>query len=120
VPTAPSPDISEDAYTALEAAISETLRGRNFLKEHARRARRAETQILLSALQRIEARIGRMQVGAETMPTPADSAASSEAETGREEATREMQAAPAGPKDEPDPWAHLKMMSEEERAALFT
>ncbi len=120
MPTAPSPDISEDAYTALEAAISETLCGRNFLKEHARRARRAEMQVLLSALQRIEARIERMQSGAETVLTLANDVAPAQPEPYGNGLIPVMQEAPAKRDDAPDPWAHLKMMSEEERAALFT
>ncbi|MGL4635543.1 MAG: hypothetical protein ACRCWF_06165 [Beijerinckiaceae bacterium] len=41
-------------YEAIELAVMETDRGRNFLQEYARRNRHADTQVLLSALSRIE------------------------------------------------------------------
>jgi hypothetical protein len=52
----PRPDVpNEDAYQAFCAALSETARGRAFLAEFARRNRNADTELLLSALARLEA-----------------------------------------------------------------
>ncbi len=50
----PAP-ISEADYEAIEAAVMETARGRWFLAEYARRNRHADTNMLLKALDRIEA-----------------------------------------------------------------
>ena len=48
---------SEDDYRALCDALSESARGRAFLAEHARRSRDADTQALLAAITRLEARL---------------------------------------------------------------
>jgi nucleoid-associated protein YgaU len=45
---------SEADYEAIEAAVMETERGRRFLAEYARRNRHADTEVLLSAIGRIE------------------------------------------------------------------
>src|SRR5215471_15903255 len=50
--------LSEADYSAIEAAVMETERGRWFLAEYARRNRHADTTMLLSALDRIEAAMG--------------------------------------------------------------
>jgi hypothetical protein len=47
----------EDDYRALCAALSESARGQAFLAEHARRSRDADTQALLGAIARLEARL---------------------------------------------------------------
>lgn len=47
--------LSDADYDAIESAVMETARGRWFLSEYARRNRHADTQILLTALDRIEA-----------------------------------------------------------------
>jgi chemotaxis protein CheZ len=52
--TAPPP-LSEADYEAIEGAVMETMRGRWFLAEYARRNRHADTTMLLTALDRIEA-----------------------------------------------------------------
>jgi chemotaxis protein CheZ len=52
----PAP-ISEADYSAIEAAVLETARGRWFLAEYARRNRHADTVMLISALDRIEAAV---------------------------------------------------------------
>jgi hypothetical protein len=52
-PAAPS----EDDFLALCAALSESVRGRAFLAEYARRNRNADTEALLVAIGRIEARL---------------------------------------------------------------
>jgi hypothetical protein len=44
----------EDAYEALHAVLSATARGRAFLAEHARRARHADVEALISTLARLE------------------------------------------------------------------
>ncbi len=49
------PPLSEADYEAIESAVVETLRGRWFLAEYARRNRHADTKMLLAALDRIEA-----------------------------------------------------------------
>src|SRR5262245_37942106 len=53
-PPAP-PALSEADYEAIEDAVMETMRGRWFLAEYARRNRHADTAMLLTALERIEA-----------------------------------------------------------------
>src|SRR5262245_6508935 len=53
-PPAP-PALSEADYEAIEDAVMETMRGRWFLAEYARRNRHADTTMLLTALERIEA-----------------------------------------------------------------
>jgi chemotaxis regulatin CheY-phosphate phosphatase CheZ len=52
------PPLSEADYDAIEAAVLETMRGRWFLAEYARRNRQADTTMLLAALDRIEAALG--------------------------------------------------------------
>src|SRR5215467_709968 len=56
--TSPAPPLSEADYDAIEAAVVETMRGRWFLAEYARRNRQADTTMLLAALDRIEAALG--------------------------------------------------------------
>jgi chemotaxis protein CheZ len=50
-----SAPLSEADYDAIESAVMETMRGRWFLAEYGRRNRSADTRMLLSALDRIEA-----------------------------------------------------------------
>ena len=50
-----SAPLSEADYDAIESAVMETMRGRWFLAEYGRRNRSADTKMLLSALDRIEA-----------------------------------------------------------------
>src|SRR5262245_50930981 len=52
------PPLSEADYDAIEDAVMETMRGRWFLAEYARRNRHADTTMLLAALDRIEAAMG--------------------------------------------------------------
>jgi hypothetical protein len=55
---APLPEApSEDDYRSFCAALSESGRGRAFLEEYARRSRHADTQALLAAIERLEARL---------------------------------------------------------------
>ena len=49
----PAP-ISEQEYSAIEAAVMETARGRWFLAEYARRNRNADTTLVLDAVSRLE------------------------------------------------------------------
>src|SRR5215831_18365811 len=58
LPPAPMP-LSEADYEAIEAAVVETNRGRWFLAEYARRNRHADTKMLLTAIDRLEAAIAR-------------------------------------------------------------
>ena len=51
-PAAPPP--TEADYDAIFAAVMETLRGRWFLSEFARRNRQADTQLVLAAIERLE------------------------------------------------------------------
>ena len=94
----PAPQLSDADYHAMEAAISETARGRAFLAKHARRARAADTRLLISALERIEA-------GA----TPAGGSPTEQVQTTQSEHT-----------SAPDSWAEVKAMSEEEKLAMFS
>jgi len=55
--TPPPAAPSEDDYQALCAVLSESGRGRAFLAEYARRNRNADTEALLAAIERIEARL---------------------------------------------------------------
>ena len=55
--TRPADALEESEYQALVEALSESARGRGFLAEHARRSRSAETNILLTAIERIEAQV---------------------------------------------------------------
>ena len=56
LPPAPMP-LTEADYEAIEAAVVETNRGRWFLAEYARRNRHADTKMLLTAIDRLEAAI---------------------------------------------------------------
>src|SRR5689334_13106433 len=47
-------ELSEDDYSAIEAAVMETARGRWFLAEFARRNRNSDTETVLSAIERLE------------------------------------------------------------------
>jgi hypothetical protein len=49
--------LSEADYDAIQDAVMETMRGRWFLSEYARRNRHADTKVLLAALDRIETSI---------------------------------------------------------------
>ncbi len=49
--------VSEDDYQAFRAVLSASARGRAFLDEHVRRQRHAETAVLLSAIERLEAQV---------------------------------------------------------------
>jgi len=53
----PADALHESEYQALLEALAESARGRSFLAEHARRSRSAETNILLTAIERIEAQV---------------------------------------------------------------
>ncbi len=53
----PAETLGEPEYLALVQALSASARGRAFLDEHARRSRNAETNILLTAIERIEAQV---------------------------------------------------------------
>jgi hypothetical protein len=64
----PPDGISEDDYEAIEAAVMETVRGRWFLSEYARRSRAGEMRQLLDAVGRLE------QVVTEQKAMPADPA----------------------------------------------
>jgi len=48
------PALAEEDYEAIHAAVMETVRGRWFLSEYARRNRNTDTTLVLSALDRIE------------------------------------------------------------------
>jgi hypothetical protein len=54
---APPPGLQPEDYEEIEAAVMETARGRWFLAEYGRRARAAEGEKLLAALERLEARL---------------------------------------------------------------
>jgi len=56
MPPVPMP-LSEADYEAIEGAVMETSRGRWFLSEYARRNRHADTKMLLTAIDRLEAAI---------------------------------------------------------------
>ena len=68
--TTPIPHIglSEWDYSLIEAAVMETVRGRWFLTEFARRNRVADTQVLLDALARIERAAGFSAPASEAAP----------------------------------------------------
>ena len=99
------PPLSQDDYETIESAVMETTRGRWFLDEYARRHRQADTEMLLSAMGRLEnvvrgesvasvdrVRSGLMEMSAAIARTKADIAAlKAEGETGHiEEATEEL------------------------------
>ncbi len=54
MPPHTSPTLNEADYGAIEEAVLETARGRWFLAEYARRNRQADTQMLLTAIGRLE------------------------------------------------------------------
>lgn len=56
-PLAPANTSGEDEYEAFVIALSASARGRAFLAEHGRRQRLADTEMLLSALARLEAQL---------------------------------------------------------------
>lgn len=58
----PPHGMSEVDYEAIEAAVTETVRGRWFLAEFARRNKQAETRLLLDAMARLEATVAAGQV----------------------------------------------------------
>ena len=51
--------LSESDYEAIESAVMETVRGRWFLAEHARRNRNADTRLVLDAIEKLERLIAR-------------------------------------------------------------
>jgi hypothetical protein len=53
----PPESLNDDDYQALHDVLSESARGRAFLAEYARRNRNADTEALLAAIERIEARL---------------------------------------------------------------
>lgn len=55
--SAPPPGLQQEDYEEIEAAVMETARGRWFLAEYGRRARAAEGEKLLAALERLESRL---------------------------------------------------------------
>src|ERR1700736_3083383 len=57
--------LSEADYDLIESAVMETVRGRWFLAEYARRSRHADTTILLAAIGRLQAALQ----GERTIPT---------------------------------------------------
>ncbi|MEM6712107.1 MAG: hypothetical protein AAF590_07470 [Pseudomonadota bacterium] len=57
-PTVEPRGISDEDYDAIASAVMETERGRWFLAEYAKRNRVADTQVVLTALERLEARLG--------------------------------------------------------------
>jgi hypothetical protein len=59
-----------DDYDAIADAVMETARGRWFLSEYARRNRAADTDLVLAALSRLEARVERPEAPA-SLPHPA-------------------------------------------------
>ncbi|MDP2409991.1 MAG: hypothetical protein Q8M26_06865 [Pseudolabrys sp.] len=60
----------EDDYQAFYAVLAESERGRAFLAEHARRARQADTAMLVEAFERLETRIA-AQLAAAPVEAPA-------------------------------------------------
>ena len=54
MPLHPPPMLNDADYAAIEEAVLETARGRWFLAEYARRNRQADTQMLLTAISRLE------------------------------------------------------------------
>ena len=52
--TNPTPPAADSDYDSIHAAVMETVRGRWFLSEYARRNRQADTDVLLKAIGRIE------------------------------------------------------------------
>ncbi|KAB0266942.1 hypothetical protein [Microvirga brassicacearum] len=52
--TAEDGDFADSDFTAIEAAVMETSRGRWFLREYARRNRHADTEVVLGAVNRLQ------------------------------------------------------------------
>lgn len=66
----PNPQgINEADYESIEAAVTETVRGRWFLNEFARRTRAADTQTMLQAMARLEHVVTAAQPRLEAPPT---------------------------------------------------
>jgi len=63
--------VGEDEYQAFYAVLAATARGRAFLDEHVRRTRRAETDVLLAALKRLENQVA-AQTSAPASPVLAE------------------------------------------------
>jgi hypothetical protein len=139
----------EEEYQAFCAVLAESARGRAFLAEHARRARQADTMMLLTAFERLEARIAAQAASVPVPvepPLPAASEPAAEIDSVRKsaaipevmlfEAQRAVEIAspaevPVSAAAEPDeiaqpatsprdPLAAVMTLSEEERIALFT
>ncbi len=64
----PAP-ISEADYTAIEAAVMETARGRWFLAEFARRNRNSDTQLVLDAIARLESALDVERAAMQSAPS---------------------------------------------------
>lgn len=64
----PPEGISEDDYEAIEAAVMETVRGRWFLAEYARRSRAGEMHQLLDAVSRLEQVVTEQKAEQKAMP----------------------------------------------------
>jgi hypothetical protein len=94
---------AETDYEAICAAVMETERGRWFLTEYARRNRHADTNVILSAIGRIEAAIRGEEVSPESSHLRLDLIDMAEiiARTEAEMAAINPEAARAGNRDEP-------------------
>lgn len=137
---APDDGVSDRDYAMLLATLSVSARGQAFLAEYARRNRLVETEMLLTAIARLEAMIATQQASvirpapvepaASIAPAPTASAMAQatlwvEAVPSWEEAAPEETPAPAAdqleaPPSSKDPFEQLMSLSEEERLALFT
>jgi len=127
----------EADYHAFCAALSESARGRAFLAEYARRNRNADTRPLLTAIERLQISLA-TDPAAPAVPHPPPIALVRTDMIMAEVTFAEPQPAPvnelevAPPAAVPippaplrapmptDPLAAMKMLSEEERLALFT
>ena len=68
------PPLTEEEYDAIEQAVMETVRGRWFLAEHARRNRQADTALVVAVLKRIDRAVGGLHDKADNdNPLPAGS-----------------------------------------------
>lgn len=76
----------EATYQAILSAVMETARGRWFLAEYARRNRAADTELVLQALARLEARVTQ-ETTAAPAPDPAMESAQSRPESASEGST---------------------------------
>jgi hypothetical protein len=106
-PAPPDGDASDEDYETLLSTLSGSARGRAFLAEHARRARHADTAVLLAAIERLEALMC-VQAGSATAAAPAQSQIG-------DDGAEVSQDRPAS-----DPLAALKALTDDERLALFT